>query len=120
MKPGLIVVIVLMVVLLGAGAYMALAPAAPVQPQTQPGVSPTTSNFSGSSNSTPPPVAAPVAAPAVAGGFTTVQLCSPWKTADCARAGADLTCAEFHACRKASGQVPCGGDAWYNKCGWGA
>jgi len=53
------------------------------------------------------------------GGTTKVQLCDPWKAQDCPRAGAELTCDEFHACRKAHGQSPCGGDAWFKKCGWG-
>lgn len=58
-------------------------------------------------------------APVATGGTTTVQLCSPWLARECVRAGPELTCAEFHACRRKYGQVPCGGDPWYNKCGWG-
>ena len=65
---------------------------------------------------TPPPPPPPV--PENVGGVTTVQLCSPWKAQDCPRAGAVMTCPEFKACWKSNSQVPCGGEAWYNKCGW--
>ena len=65
---------------------------------------------------TPPPPPPPV--PENVGGVTTVQLCSPWKAQDCPRAGAVMTCPEFKACYKSNSQVPCGGEAWYNKCGW--
>ena len=65
---------------------------------------------------TPPPPPPPV--PENVGGVTTVQLCSPWKAQDCPRAGAVMTCPEFKACWQSNSQVPCGGEAWYNKCGW--
>ena len=65
---------------------------------------------------TPPPPPPPVAGSV--GGFTTVQLCSPWKARDCERADAVMTCPEFKACWKKHGQAPCAGEAWFNKCGW--
>ena len=71
--------------------------------------------------STPPAVAEETLytpPPPAHDGVTTVQLCSPWKAQDCPRAGAVMTCPEFKACYKSNSQVPCGGEAWYNKCGW--
>jgi hypothetical protein len=53
------------------------------------------------------------------GGTTRVQMCCPWEEADCPKAGAELTCDEFKACYKSKpGRCPCGGEAWFNKCGW--
>lgn len=49
---------------------------------------------------------------------TKVQLCDPYKTRQCARAGKELTCDEFHLCRAKHGQVPCTDDPWFKKCGW--
>ena len=58
------------------------------------------------------------AARAAASRTTNVQLCCPWQDQNCPRAGPELTCAEFHACRARTGQCPCGGDPWYLKCGY--
>lgn len=58
------------------------------------------------------------AARAAASRVTNVQLCNPWQDQNCPRSGSELTCAEFHACRARTGQVPCGGDPWFLKCGW--
>ena len=59
---------------------------------------------------------APDPAPAPTGGFTTVQLCSPWKARECERAGAELTCEEFTACRLKYNQWSCAGEKYYEKC----
>ncbi len=63
-------------------------------------------------------VAANTAANINAGGMTTVRVCGPWGLIDCPRAGPELTCAEFHACRAEHGRVPCAGNEWFNRCGW--
>jgi hypothetical protein len=62
------------------------------------------------------PVPAPVPAPA--GGMTSVQMCCPWKKADCPRAGGKLTCNEYWDCYSSKKHCPCAGEEWYNRCGY--
>lgn len=62
----------------------------------------------------PPPPPPPVYVPPT----TRVQMCCPFEEIDCPRAGAQMTCQEFWDCYKKTGHCPCGGEAWYNKCGY--